>query len=148
MGIGAQIQGTTVKNREESHPSHSLRLWWRPGLWLERVQHHLVATQTWEDITKCSLSELPPRVGTEVGWVSLQPQATYSHLLGPSRGAWGVGGHLMEGGRKGAHAQPSTRRTRPRACPPSAHRIPARFPQSWASSHCSRAHFKVSHHIY
>lgn len=73
-------------------------------------------------------SELPPRVRTkvvEVGWVSLQPQATYSHLLGPSRGAWGVGGHLMEGGRKEALARPSTHRNQPRACPPSAHRIPA-----------------------
>lgn len=87
MGIGAQIRGRAEKNREESHTSHSFRLRWRPGLWLEKVQHHLVATRTQEDTTKCSLSELPLRVGTEVvkvGWVSLQPQATYPRLLGPS----------------------------------------------------------------
>lgn len=55
VGIGVQIRGMAGKYREESHPSYSFRLWWRPGLWLEEVQHHLVATQTWEDFTKCSL---------------------------------------------------------------------------------------------
>lgn len=120
-----------------------------------------------EDRLQNAASELPPsvginlvKVGVECVW-SLKLPTHY--LMGPGTSAWGVGGCLMEKGRRRGGLQNYGPRSQslaplPSGLNPESIHLQGHYPSPLPSAlgiqllqqdcHQQKKHFKVSHHIY